>query len=105
METNQKEIIWTKTAIKDLNKIYEFNTPVFGEEKSFNFIVHLIEEVNLLEDGYIAIGARYRSKRYPELDYRKLVSSHYLIIYRAKGKKVYINKIFDTRQNPKKLKL
>ncbi len=105
MENGKKEVIWTKTAIKDLNKIYEFNIPIFGEEKSFEYIVALANEINLLEEGFIAIGAKYKSKRYPEIEYRKLISSHYLIIYRTKGKKVYINKIFDARQSPKKLKI
>ena len=105
MENNQKEIIWTKTAIKDLNKIYEFNIPIFGEGKSFEYIVALTNEINLLEEGFIGIGVKYISKRHPEIEYRKLISSHYLIIYRAKGKRVYINKIFDTRQSPKKLKI
>ncbi len=105
METNKKEIVWSIKALKDLKKIYEFNILIFGEEKSFEFIIHLMNEVNLLEDGFVAIGLRYKSKKHPVINYRKLVSYHYIIIYHTKDNEIRIDKVFDSRQNPNKLKL
>lgn len=37
-------------------------------------------------------------------DYRRLVEGNYKIIYNFRNKTIYINRIFDTRQSPSKLK-
>lgn len=38
------------------------------------------------------------------LDHRRLVESHYKIIYRIIGEYIYITDIFDSRQDPDKMK-
>lgn len=38
------------------------------------------------------------------LQHRYLVQGNYKIIYRIKGKVIYVTDIFDTRQDPKKMK-
>lgn len=105
MESKSKEIAWTKRSVNDLNKIYKFYIPKVGEEKAFQFIELLVDEVKIIEKGFIKIGAKYTSNKFPQIEYRKLIFSHYIIIYRVSSKKIYINKVFDTRQNPLKLKL
>ena len=38
------------------------------------------------------------------LDYRRIIESHYKIIYRVVGETIYITDVFDSRQDPDKMK-
>lgn len=100
----EKEIIWTNQSKNDLKKIYEFNIDVIGEEKAFELIQKIIDRTTLLSRP-ITGGTRYSSHKRPDISYQKLIFKNHLIIFREKDNLVYINKIFDCRQNPKKLKL
>lgn len=37
-------------------------------------------------------------------EYRRLIYSHYKIIYRVEGDFVYVTDVFDSRKNPEKMK-
>ncbi|HMP99652.1 MAG TPA: type II toxin-antitoxin system RelE/ParE family toxin [Cyclobacteriaceae bacterium] len=99
-----KEVIWTAQAKSDLQKIYEFNSPILGEEKSFELIKSILEKTELLY-GELTGGTRYISKLNPEIAYQKLILGNYIIIFRRAEEVIYVNKIFDARQNPSKLNL
>jgi plasmid stabilization system protein ParE len=100
----EKEVIWTAQARDDLQKIYEFNSLILGEEKAYSLIEGLAGKVDILYQR-ISGGTRYISDINPEMNYQKLIYGYYLIFYREDGNRVYINKIFDARQNPEKLTL
>lgn len=100
----EKEIIWTSQSKNDLQTIYEFNIDVIGEERAFELIQKIIEKVGILK-RLIPGGTRYLSDKRPDLSYQKLVFKDYLIIFRISQNIVYISKIFDCRQNPKKINL
>lgn len=100
----EKEVIWTDLAKADLQEAYEFNTDLMGEEKAFELIKKLIKKADVLYNP-IPGGTRYISAKTPEINYQKLVEGHFIIIYREEGQNVYINRVFDTRKNPKKLDL
>lgn len=101
----EKEIIWTSQAKEDLHNIYLFNTLASQDEaKSFKLIETIIRKTEQL-NGKISGGTRYISDLDPSIPYQKLVFKHYIIIFRIEKNNVYINKIFDSRQNPKKLTL
>lgn len=38
------------------------------------------------------------------LGHRRLIESHYKIIYRVVGEYIYVTDIFDSRQDPEKMK-
>jgi len=84
--------------------IYEFNIPNLGEEKAYVLIDRLVRKADVLYED-IPGGTRYISSRNPGLNYQKLVDGYYLIIFRQEGGKVYVNKVFDVRQDPQKLNL
>lgn len=100
----EKEVIWTAQAKDDLHNIYEFNSLILGEEKAYSLIEGLVGNVDILYQR-ISGGTRYISDINPEINYQKLIHGYYLIFYREEGKWVYVNKIFDSRQDPDKLKL
>jgi len=101
----EKEIIWTAQAKGDLQNIYYFNSLALQDEvKAFKLVEDIIKKTDQLNHK-ISGGTRYISDLNPTVPYQKLVYKHYIIIYRVEENVVFINKIFDSRQNPKKLKL
>ena len=100
----EKEVIWTSHAKIDLQRIYEFNSIVIGEEKAFGLIEALLDKTSILYREFKG-GTRYLSSLAPEINYQKLILGHYLIIFREEEKAIYINRVFDARQDPEKLKL
>jgi plasmid stabilization system protein ParE len=100
----EKEIIWTDQAKTDLQNIYFFNALILDEEKSFKLTDTIIKKTDKLSRS-ISAGVRYISDLNPSIDYQKLIYKQYVIIFKTEGKNVFIMKVFDSRQNPKKLKI
>lgn len=99
-----KEVVWTDLAKGDLLDIYEFNIPIKGEEKSYLLIERLVKKADILYRE-VTGGTRYISDRHSDIKYEKLICKNYLIIFRKEGDRVFINRIFDARQDPTKLGL
>ena len=100
----EKEVVWTDLAKQDLREAYEFNIRLMGEENAFRLIENLILKTEVLYHP-ISGGTRYISQKTPEIIHQKLVEGHFIIIYRNDRNIYYINRVFDTRQNPSKLDL
>jgi plasmid stabilization system protein ParE len=100
----EREVIWSGKAESDLQKIYDFNSPIIGEEKAFQIIERLVLKTDILTNEILG-GTRYISSRNPEVNYQKLVHGNHLIIYLIKGKLIQILRVFDARQDPAKLRL
>jgi plasmid stabilization system protein ParE len=99
------QIKWTARAIKDLQKVYFFNIDLMGEEKSFAIIETLLSRVDFLADKrFVKIGPTDQQFSHLKRKYKKLIEGHIKITYRVSSDKtsVYINRVFDTRQNPRK---
>lgn len=77
---------------------------VIGEDKAYELIEKIISKTDLLTQPIVG-STRYVSDKNPDINYQKIVFKHFLIIFRSEGHIVYINKIFDCRQNPKNLNL
>ena len=53
-----KEIIWTKRALRDLRKVYDFNMEIQDEAKAFNLVLKIIANIEvLIDDKFTNIGA------------------------------------------------
>ncbi|MBI9065002.1 MAG: type II toxin-antitoxin system RelE/ParE family toxin [Marinilabiliaceae bacterium] len=105
METH--EIIWTSRATKDLRKVYDFYPQQIGEEKAFAIIQSILDKVDVLTDGkFVKIGAIDEEFKHMKRQYKKLIEKNIKITYRLSASKpiVYINRVFDTRQDPIKNK-
>ncbi len=101
------EIVWTSRAVDDLENIYHFYTQLIGEQKAFDLIMLIVDRVDRLSDErFVKIGAKDKEFDHLKRDYRKLIEGEIKITYRLSRSKpiVYINRIFDTRQNPSKNK-
>ena len=99
------EIKWTARAVKDLQKIYHFNSELMGEPKSFGLIEVLLARVDMLADPkFVKMGSADEQFIHLRRKYKKLIEGHIKITYRLNSDKscVYINRVFDTRQHPAK---
>ncbi len=87
-----------------------------GLEEALNFIALKVTQEKLLEirnrildkaDTLLLQPNQGQSEPYLEhlnLGYRRLIEGHYKIIYRVIEEIIYITDIFDSRQDPDKMK-
>ncbi len=100
------KILWTAQAQKDLKEIFNFLYSTSQSKEIAKKVVQKIKnKVNSLstisaESGQIQAGLD------SVYTYRYLVVGNYKVIYRVENQIVVIvNTIFDTRQDPSKLKV
>jgi plasmid stabilization system protein ParE len=95
-----KEVVWTAKAFKDLVSIYNLiakdSKP--AAKKVVDSILNREEQLKSQPtSGTIQRGLKLKR------EYRFFIQSHYKIIYREGKTNIYVIKVFDTRQNPKKI--
>jgi plasmid stabilization system protein ParE len=98
------EIFWTEKAKSDLRDIYNFLVSEIEEKKAFSIIQIISSRTSQLalfpESGSLEPYLLHLKR-----PYRRLIEGNYEIIYRIANDYIYINRIFDSRQNPKKIKV
>ena len=105
MERIIKPIYWTARAVKDLEKVTRFNAILYGFKKAIVIATELSKSTEVLEiDNFKEIGSVDEDFVHLKHEYRKLIHNHCKITYREGKTKIYINRVFDTRQNPNKNK-
>jgi len=100
-----KPVTWTKRALKDLNKLSIFNSGLLGKEKALEIAHKIVDAPQILENpeyDFKNIGSIDESFTHLKQEYRKIFYKNYKITYRNGKTKIYITRVFDTRQNPKK---
>ncbi len=101
------KIEWTARATKDLRKVYSSYTDFIGEEKAFALVLSILERVDYLSDEkFVRLGAIDEEFSHLKREYKKLIEGNIKITYRISttSPTVYINRVFDTRQHPRKNK-
>lgn len=95
---NEVQIIWSKDAEKDLKKVYQFcaKQDIIYAHK---IIVELIQSPEK-----ILFIHQFQEDEYLGNAYRRLFIKNWRIVYKVKDHKITILRVFDTRQNPNKLK-
>jgi plasmid stabilization system protein ParE len=99
------KIIWSDYAESQLDKIFEYYTENASPIVAKNLIQEIIAEPNkLLKSPEISQVEDLLLDR--ETLYRYLICKNYKIIYSVdeKGQFIQIADVFDTRQNPQKIK-
>ena len=95
----------TTRAINDLRKFKTFYHKSYGAEKAQEIIDIIFERMQMLETPDINLskmGSIDEEFSHLKREYRKLTEHHCKITYRIGKTKIYVVRIFDTRQNPKK---
>ncbi len=97
------EIEWTEIAKKNIRKLYKFYSKTASEEVAKKILEPLFPFVLTLKEINL-IGQEEADLKHLKSGHRYLVFGHNKIIYKLKSEKIYITHVFDTRQDPVKLK-
>lgn len=96
------KIIWSDFAIEKLKEIFEYYKSKAGEKVANNLRKQIFKSskqlINNPELGPIEF---YLEKL--EQNHRFLLSGRFKIIYRIEKETIFINDVFDVRQNPDKM--
>ncbi len=97
------KLIYTEQALFSLEEALNFIAPKVSNKK--------LDEIknNILDAADTLILQPQQGQMEPllehlGLEHRRLIVSHYKIIYRVIEKYIYITDIFDSRQDPEKMK-
>lgn len=107
MDKGIKPVELTSRAIKDLQELKSFSIKLHGKEKAQEFTDELFEYLEILEkpnNKFEQLGKVDETFVHLKHNYRKLITGDIKITYRLGKTKIYIVRIFDTRQNPNKNK-
>lgn len=99
------KIVWSEFAENELDKIFEYYNQKAGSRIAKKIIKEIISEPNkLLKNTFISQIEDLLIDR--ETKYRYLTCNNYKIIYSINEEKnlIQISDVFDTRQNPVKIK-
>ncbi len=89
------QLIYTQQATNGLQECLDFLPPEVPEAKVLQIRDGIIKKTEkLILNPYLHLG----------LFHRRLVEGHYKIIYRIEGEIIYVTDIFDSRQDPLKMK-
>ena len=100
-----KPVELTTRAIKDLEKVRDYCTVHFGEEKADKTIDDIFDHIAILESpdhDFTTIGMVDDDFIHLKREYRKIFKHYCKITYREGRSKIYVIRVFDTRQDPKK---
>ena len=107
MKVSIKPTELTSRAIKDLRKLKSFYAGLYGDTKAEEINDTIFERMKILENpdyDFEKIGERDDAFSHLKRNYRKLIQRHCKITYREGKSKIYIVRVFDTRQDPRKNK-
>ena len=95
-------IIWTNPAKKDLRKIFNYFKKKVSLKLAQKIINSILANTSILKTQNI--GIKEQLLIHLEQEHRFIIDGNYKIIYIIQDNTVYITHVFDTRQNPIKLK-
>jgi plasmid stabilization system protein ParE len=97
-------LVFTSRADKDLKVIKAFYDELYGTEKSLDIVKGLILHLKILvsEKDFSQIGSLDHQFELYKLVYRKVFYHYLRITYRIGKESIFIVRVFDARQNPKK---
>ena len=97
------KLVYTEQALISLEEALEFIASKVPYEKIIEIRDRIFDTTDTLLEQPLA-GQREYLLEHLELGHRRLVEGHYKIIYRVVDEYIYITDIFDSRQDPAKMK-
>jgi toxin ParE1/3/4 len=88
------QIVWTSTAINDLNSIAEY-IEIDSERAAVKFIKEIISKTEAL--SFHPFKGRPIPENIPG-DYRQILHKSYRIIYRVEGSNIFISSIYHQKK-------
>ena len=97
------KLVYTEQALISLEEILEFIAPNVSHEKLMDIRDRILNKADTLLLHPLQ-GQKEPFLEHLGLGHRRLVESHFKIIYRISGEHIYITDIFDSRQDADKMK-
>jgi toxin ParE1/3/4 len=97
-----EKIIWTNPAVEDLNEIFLFLEITINIDKAEEITTELYQRVDDLF-SFPEMGTIAYDRHDMKSEYRYLVEKHYKILYSYSNDIIYIEAVYDTRQDPMRL--
>lgn len=97
------KLVFTEQALKSLEECLEFIAPHVSIETLETMRNRILDRA----DKLLKSPSSGRKEEYLEhlgLNHRRVIDSHYKIIYRVVNKTIFITDIFDSRQDPNKMR-
>lgn len=97
------KLVYTEQAIVSLEEALDFIAPNVSHEK----LIEIRDQILNKADTLLLHPLKGQKEPFLEhlgLEHRRLIVSHYKIIYRVANAYIYITDIFDSRQDPDKMK-
>ncbi len=97
------KLVYTEQSLLSLEEALEFTAPNVSYEK----LIAIRDQILDTADSLLSQPLKRQTEPFLEhldLGHRRLVEGHYKIIYRVVGECIYIIDIFDSRQDPDKMK-
>jgi plasmid stabilization system protein ParE len=97
------KLVYTQQALDSLKESLELVAPHVNNERLHKVRDKILDRAdNIVKNPYA--GRREEYLEHLGLDHRRVIESHYKIIYRVISQTIYITDIFDSRQDPMKMK-
>ncbi|NVJ48510.1 MAG: type II toxin-antitoxin system RelE/ParE family toxin [Cytophagia bacterium] len=96
------KVFWTDSALADLDNVLDFLIDI-KHPNAKQVVLKILNRTRQLQefpDSGVLITSKVSSR-----NYRQIIEEHYKIIYSIAGTNLYVEAVFDSRQNPEKLKL
>ena len=97
------KLLYTEQALVSLKESLELIAPKVSHEKLIEIRDRILDQADTLLLQPLK-GQKEPLLEHLGLGHRRLVESHYKIIYRVEGEYIYVTDIFDSRQDPDKMK-
>ncbi|HEY3372696.1 MAG TPA: type II toxin-antitoxin system RelE/ParE family toxin [Prolixibacteraceae bacterium] len=97
------KVLWTKFALDSLSEVYYYYLKNVNLNIACNIRDSILSITKQLEKHSLS-GPTEELLIDLEEGHRYIVRGNYKIIYKIQNEKVYITDVFDTRQNPDKIR-
>jgi plasmid stabilization system protein ParE len=97
------KVHYTQQSLDAFEELKTFLKTSISEKKTNEIILKLIGRCEKLSKNPL-VGRKEKYLEHLGLDHRRIIEKHIKIIYRIYNNRIYIIDIFDSRQDPVKMK-
>lgn len=97
------KIKFTQQSLISLKESLDFIANEVSSQKLIEIRNQLLDSTDILT-SHPKLGKKEEYLAHLDLGHRSIIEGHYKIIYKIEKELIYITDIFDTRQNPEKMK-